>query len=198
MPNRKEHHKDEGYLREGILLQFETVDLDTAKTRTEERDGQQIWIPTEGVRINPDHKILLKFRHHSRCMFCFAEVIDLEEERMLLLLPNFYESMNRAFFQRCDTNLPAKLNNEEVKVVDISVAGAAVETQSPLEEGKRYGFTLGRFKTFATVREVRDGGWIRIQFPLRDNLSYHLNNIVRKAQQARNRLYGRHKKFVNA
>lgn len=185
MPKWNKHFKDEGWLQEGHILFFETQNLDMAKTVAGERIGQHLTLPTEGVVVLPGDKVLLKFRSHSRCMYCQADVLEVKGD-MTVYLPQQYESLNRGYFYRTDLNRPGKLNGQEMLVIDISIAGAAIRTMDELIVGERYPFQLGRFTSSVLVRELKEG-WVRVQFALRDNLNINLANIVRNAIQTRSR-----------
>lgn len=185
MPKWKKYFRDEGWLQEGHILFFETQNLEMVKTVAGERVGQHITLPTEGITLCPGDKILLKFRSHSRCMYGQADVLEVRDDEMTVYLPQNYDCLNRAYFYRVDLFLPAKLNRKEVQLLDLSIAGAALSCTNPdVEEGNRYLFQLGRFSTQGLVREIKDG-WIRVQFPLRDNLNTNLANILRNTIKAR-------------
>ena len=175
-------HSDKCLIKtEGVILYYETPSLQTRKVFSGPLKNQHLTLPKDdGVDIEPDNQVLLKFRIGHRCFFGKAPVTDVQKETFTIEAPNKYKSLPRFYFNRQEISRPGRFNDEDACVKDLSVAGSAIEVlhADGLEVEGRYRLQLGRFSTFATINEI-SGNLIRTQFAIRDNLSRELNRIIR-------------------
>jgi hypothetical protein len=183
-----QRHIDDGWIQEGMILFYETGDLQSAKVNAGLRVGQRLELPKE-TEVELGSEVLLKFRVKSRCLYCKADVVHVAEDTFTVELPNSYQSLPRRQFYRIELSRWGRFNDNTANIKDLSVAGAAIEVSdlTGLEVGKRYKFQTGRFSTNARINEI-DGNLVRVQFPIRANLNIELSRIVREAyRQTRQR-----------
>lgn len=175
-----QRHSDEGWIKEGMILYYETPDLQTAKVTSGHRVGQTLELPKK-TDVEFRTEILIKVRVKSRSFYCKALVLGIKENTFTVQLPHTgWKSLPRKRFFRIKLSRWGRFNENTANIKDISVAGAAIEVTDPngLTEGMQYKFQTGRFTTSARINEIT-GNRVRVQFPIRDNLSMDLNCIVR-------------------
>jgi len=176
-----QRHSDDGWIKEGMILYYETPNSQTFKVIAGQRINQNLELPKQ-TEVTSGMGILIKVRVKSRCFYCKAFVVEEKKDTFTVNLPQTgWKSLPRRCFYRVKVSRQGRFNENTVSIKNISVAGASIETRdtNELQEGGYYKFQTGRFTTRAQVNEISDK-MVRIQFPIKDSFNVDLNSIIRK------------------